>query len=205
MKASVSVSVAVAILLAAGAAGAQEKAGTQGNFTVGLERALGLYAGHIDIDEQNGNENEFDYTGIELGIRGSGVIPSNNVRVGFDYFVIDNLSLGTGIGFASYDDDNERSLFLIAPRVGYFLGFGEHFGFWPRAGFTFWTQDDPDAHNIMVTLEGMFTIAPNPTYAFTVGPVVDLGFSGEEDRGAAPDVDRTDRLLGIAIGMVGIF
>jgi hypothetical protein len=204
MKASVSVSVAVAILLAAGAAGAQEKAGTQGNFVVGLERVFGIYSGHSDF-EVNGNETEADYTGIELGIRNGGVLPSNNARLGFDYFVIDNLSLGAGIGFASYDDDKEDSLFLIAPRVGYFLGLGEHFGFWPRGGFTFWTQDDPDANNIMVTLEGMFTIAPNPTYAFLVGPVVDLGFSGEQDPGPGPDIDRTDRLLGIAIGMVGIF
>ncbi len=204
MKASVSVGLAVAVLMSAGAAGAQEKAGKQGNFTIAIERALGIYAGHTNL-EVNGVDEDYDYTGIELGIRSGGVIPSNNVRFGFDYFVIDNLSVGTGFGFASYDSDKEDTLFLVAPRVGYFLGFSEHVGFWPRGGFTFWTQSEPDAHNVMVTLEGMFTIAPSPSYAFLVGPVVDLGFTGEQEIGPNVDADRTDRLLGIAIGMTGIF
>ncbi len=209
MKQGMCVSVVLAILAATGVASAQEARGKQGDFAISIERAMGIYLAHTEYDIPVPDDDR-DVTGFELGIRANGVIPSNGVRLGLDYWVIDGLSIGGGFGFSAHsDDDNddaEGTLFLIAPRVGYFLGLGEHFGFWPRGGFTFWTQGgtNNDANQLMVTLEGMFTLAPSDDYAFLVGPVVDLGFVGEQEvPGPGGDIDRNDRLLGIAIGMTG--
>jgi hypothetical protein len=122
-----------------------------------------------------------------------------------DVFVIENLSVGGAVGFMSWDVENDdgdtladRDGFLFAPRVGYFIDFSEHFGFWPRGGFTYYTMDDPDQDQFLLTLEGYFTFAPREGFGFLFGPTIDFGLSGEAD-----DADFNERSIGIMIGMFG--
>lgn len=204
MKHGMCAGVVLGLCAWSGSAAAQETVGKRGDFAIAIERAFGIYSGHTDYDGPPAADEEYDYTGIEVGIRPSDVMPSNGVRLGLDGYIIDHLSIGGGVGFSSYGDDKDGTLFLIAPRVGYFMGFGQHFGFWPRGGLTIWWTGgtNKDANQVMVTGEAMFTLAPSKSYAFLLGPFFDLGFAGEEEYGDI-DRDRTDRLLGISLGMIG--
>ncbi len=193
-------SVAFAVATWAGSASANETWGKQGDVVLAIERPFGLYFAEVDPE----GPEEFDSNAIELGLRRRSLIGFSDARVGVDFFIIDQLSLGGGVGFASYDDP-DLTRFLVAPRVGYYLGFSDLFGFWPRGGFTFYTGGDPDIWQLAVTLEGMFTISPSKSYAFMFGPVVDLGFAGEVDPpGPAAEFDQTEQLLGISVGMAGL-
>lgn len=187
-------------------ASAQTSFGDKGDFSFAIERAMGLYSGHLRFEQPGAIPDQtIDTSGIELGIGGGGLPhPSQMARIGVDGFVIDHLSLGGSIGFASYGDDLDQSVFLLAPRVGYFAGISRHVGFWGRGGFTFYSVegDDPDFSQLMFTAEAMFTFAPNDGFAFLVGPVLDLGFAGGWDPG---DESYRDRLIGLAFGLVGFF
>ncbi|HEU5074249.1 MAG TPA: hypothetical protein VFU02_08750, partial [Polyangiaceae bacterium] len=156
----------------------------------------------------NGDEVDIDRQGFSLGWSHTGQpFPYWAARFAFDIFVIDNLSVGGAFGFVSQDndddddgdDDDGRGGFIFAPRVGYFIDFGEYFGFWPRGGFTVYDLDDPDQSQGLLTLEPYFTFAPRDGFGFLFGPVIDLGFSGE----AGDDVDLREKSFGVAIGMFG--
>ncbi|NLE85288.1 MAG: hypothetical protein GX607_02700 [Myxococcales bacterium] len=188
-------------------ASAQTSFGDKGDFSFAIERAMGLYSGRLRF-EQPGllPDQVIDTSGVEIGIGGALPHPSQMTRIAVDGFIIDHLSLGGSIGFASYGNDLDGSAFLFAPRVGYFAGISRHVGFWGRGGFTYYNVDGGfagrDASQLMFTAEAMFTFAPNDGFAFLVGPVLDLGFAGGWDPG---DESYRDRLLGLAFGLVGFF
>src|SRR6185503_15220765 len=67
-------------------------------------------------------------------------------RIGFDYFIINGLSLGGSFTIVSISTDaGSGTDILFAPRVGYAYMFSDMFGIWPRGGFSYWHQSvDPD-------------------------------------------------------------
>lgn len=101
-------------------------------------------------------------------------------RLGLDFFVIDHLSVGGS--FVVYGGDDDRTHFLVSPRVGYAIDFSHSFGFWPRGGLTF-RHDDTGPRNdddeFALTLEAMFYGAPAEHFAFIFGPVFDIGLAGD--------------------------
>ena len=152
--------------------------GNKKDMTFSAERLMGVYF----FDERNApGPGPSSSTHIGLGIAplGASVSPYLLPRFGFDYFVIDNLSIGGSLGFGDFDpegDGNSRSGALIAFRVGYALEFSKVFGFWPRGGFTYrnFTQDE----EFGLTLEAMFYAAPVEHFAIIFGPLMDLGIAG---------------------------
>lgn len=56
-----------------------------------------------------------------------------------DYFVVDSISVGGQLLYASQSDDNDNSLSAIGigPRVGYNLGLTENISIWPKLGFQY--------------------------------------------------------------------
>lgn len=182
---------------------AQSSFGKPLDVALGIERGFGFYTGEGQIEDDSGAEVDYDSQGFSLGWGHTrDVFPVYTPRFSFDIFVIESLSVGTGLGFVSQDNDevagDGRGGLIFAPRVGYFIDFSEHFGFWPRGGFTFYDLDDPDQSQFLLTLEGNFTFAPREGFAFIFGPTFDLGFSGEYG-----DADLSERSFGVVIGMFG--
>ena len=158
--------------------------GNQGDITFSAERLMGLYF----YDEGRG------WTNIGLGMAPFNSPSFYHVpRLGVDYFVIDNLSIGGSLGFADanlHDNGIGRpggtdSGAFINPRVGYALEFNHTFGFWPRGGFTY--RNFGGDEEFALTLEAMFYAAPVEHFAIILGPLMDLGIagSGEEAKNFA--------------------
>lgn len=193
------------LLSTASLASAQEGGlGAKGNFVLGAERLFGFTSNTQKLDI-NGQEVETKYSGFGLGWA-SAASPLNQPRLGFDYFVTRNVSVGGNLGYASIsadqpgdNGDNDSTGFIFAPRAGYMLGIGDVFGFWPRAGLTYYSLQDPDQSQLALTVEGMFLIAPKPGFAFTGGPILDFGLTGSRE-----SADFTDRNFGVVFGVAGV-
>ncbi|MEZ4224061.1 MAG: hypothetical protein R3B13_24140 [Polyangiaceae bacterium] len=164
--------------------------GEQGTPALFAERLFGFYISKKEVDLPNGNEAQFDYSGFGIGFRSPVYYtPYELPRIGFDYFVIDSLSIGGALGYAQSqedgDPDDEVSLFLIAPRVGYVWMFSDVVGFWLRGGFTYHSINvDPgngEEDALALTGEGMFVISPTPHFGFIVGPTFDISITGEDN------------------------
>jgi hypothetical protein len=147
-------------------------------------------------------------------------------RVGIDYFIVDNISIGAALGFAyaSFDPDEQLqaaspfdsvTAFLAAPRVGYAMMFGDHIGIWPRVGvtwinYTFSGEGDAEesADRFALTGELPFVIQPTDNAAFLIGPTIDLGLSGKnrlEGAGANLETDVRTTELGVQFGLMVFF
>lgn len=145
--------------------------GNKGDMTFSAERLMGVYFYDEGISS----------THIALGISPlAGVAtPYLMPRLGFDYFVIDNLSLGGSLGFGDVDpegNNNSTSGALVAFRVGYAIEFSKVFGFWPRGGFTY--RNFGSNEEFALDLEANFYAAPVEHFAITFGPLMDLGIAG---------------------------
>jgi hypothetical protein len=208
-----------AVMLGGGAAYAQTPGfGSSGTMAFSGERLFAFYKSNVSYEAPNGNEDDWSQSGIGFGWGGVGFqYPFNVPRLGFDYFVIDQLSIGGALGYASVDDEDggpagDYEAFILAPRVGYFVGFGDVFGIWPRGGFTYHSLD-PDGDNndqsgLALTLEAMFTIAPAEHFAFLAGPTFDMDFMGETECGGNNNPDDCKlryRSFGIQVGVMGWF
>ncbi|MCA9647437.1 MAG: hypothetical protein H6718_22355 [Polyangiaceae bacterium] len=200
----VSALAALAVTSTVGLASAEEGGfGAEGNFVFSAERLFGFSNDKFSFDTPNDDERTFK--GFGFGWSGGRSTPYNTPRLGLDYFINDNLSIGGAFGYASLDisdDANDPSGFILAPRVGYMIGISDVFGFWPRGGLTYYTFDDPDFDQVGLTLEGLFSIAPRPGFGFITGVVLDLGFSGSQDFGQT-SVDYTDRNIALVFGIAG--
>ena len=146
--------------------------GAQGDVSFAADRLMGFYL----ILEPN------DRTALGLGIPAGGAFPYTSPRLGVDFFVIDQLSVGFQLGFFSEDDDDGGDAFngfMFHGRVGYAAAFGESFGIWPRGGITFSDVEDND--EIALTGEAMFYFDPVDNFGFLFGPTLDLGLAGDGD------------------------
>jgi hypothetical protein len=206
---------AAALVLAVSSVAQAQSLGAQGDFTLGVERVFGMYISHIDQERMNVNLDR-DPTSIGLAYQRPNsmlTIP----RVGFDYFIIPQLSLGGTLGFYSDDPDDtdgdpgdnndESSGLLFAPRVGYAIDFNAKWGVWLRGGLTYVSVDrdnDDDVSLIALSGEGAFYFMPVPSVGFTLSPLFDLGLSGEEHVGN-DEWDYNERVFGISLGMFGRF
>lgn len=190
--------------------------GKSGTMAFGAERLFAFYKQSVKFEAPNGNDADWDVSGLGFGW-GAVAYPFNVPRLGFDYFIIDSLSIGGALGYASYDEDDngpsgDADAFILAPRVGYYFGFGDMFGIWPRGGFTYHSLD-PDGDNndqsgLAFTLEGMFTLAPAEHFSFMFGPTFDIDFMGETECGNpnnSQDCDLKYQSFGLQVGLLGWF
>jgi hypothetical protein len=222
------------------AASAQDSFATAGRFAVGAERVIG-YAStttKVDTEFQPGNvKYELEETRTQFDFLAKGDVSNPFVapRIGFDYFVIDGLSIGGALGYTSDEVDGDETLgnvngdldrvktsgWLIAPRVGYCFMFSDTVGIWPRGGFTYAAgkeETEPPGNQpdskleftlLDLTLEGMLVVTPVPHVGFMVGPTIDLAVagSGESNQGnTSQDLDEVRvTTLGLQAGVFAWF
>jgi len=191
----------VLVGLSAIAPGARaQELGREGNLVFGAERLFGLYFDHQSIDD---GVIERDVDGTLFGIGWQDPFSIFGIpRLGVDYFIDEHLTVGGNFGvFTRSVEDFDSTGILIAGRVGYALRLSNAIAFWPRASLTFATINaDGNADNSIfsLSLEGMFSIAPSDGWSFLLGPVLELGFAGEQR-----DADYSEILFGIMIGLAG--
>ncbi len=209
---------AAALLTGAPALAQQQEFGTAMDLVFSADRLFGITFSRVS-DEDPGcpgpdDDCHRDWTHFGLGWRGRGLqTPFEVPRFAFDIFVIDSLSVGGSIGYASYDyeDDpgdgeDEYSEFIFSPRVGYVIMFSDVFGFWPRGGFTYHSRshdDGQDDNGFAFTAEAAFVVVPTDHFGFWFGPTFDIDFTGEAEAGNA-DWDRRYRTIGLVnVGLFG--
>lgn len=164
---------------------------------VSAERLFGIYG--VERDYEPDDLDDDDDTSIGLLMQGYHLSPVTVPRVAIDIFIIDSLSLGGSLGLYSNDIGNSSGV-LFAPRVGYAIEFNRQWGFWPKGGFTYYSQNNPDRGHFSLSMEGAFTFMPDPSFGFTATPFLDLGLGGEQDAGPV-DIDYVDRAFGVALGL----
>ena len=217
MRKFLSVAAGAALFAGATPALAQEF-GQQGNLALSADRLFGIHFTKLEVENPGpGGDFEYDQTGIGFGWRGRGArSPFDQARFAIDYFVIDSLSIGGSIAYASYDDDDNdddnddgHSDFIFSPRVGWVIMFSDLFGFWPRGGFTYHSRSqdddafvDDDESGFAFTAEAMFVWTPVPHFGITFGPTLDWDLFGERET-PGQDLDQSWRT--IALVNAGIF
>lgn len=185
---------------------------TQGQFVIGVERLFGVnfFNGHYERDRDN---QEVDESRTQFGLlwnssaaAGTPIInPYAVPRLTFDYAVIDNLTIGGTLGYASSSGENDidgpggdtdisASLFAISPRVGYVLRFNDHVGMWLRGGFTYFNSSLDDVGSVSgfgLNLEPAFIFTVAPSVGISVTPSIDVPIAGsfEDDDNNALDDD----------------
>lgn len=160
---------------------------TQKDFVVGIDRIFGVHMEHWDRDNPDA---EFDATSIELGWGGRPITPFSIPRVSLDYFVIDHLSIGGSLGFASYSSDADGTDFLLAPRVGYVWPLARWANFWLRGGFTYHSASQPDESGLALTVEPTFVFVPAPQVGLLAGMSLDQDIVGSTEAGGPGDHDQ---------------
>jgi hypothetical protein len=201
-------------LLVPALASAQE-IGAKGDAVFSVDRLMGINGVRSVTEEPTGDE-VTEATTISFGWRGSSEIsPFEVPRFAFDYLVIEHLSIGGSLGYASLavdePDNADFTFFEVAPRVGYLYSFGQVVAIWPRGGVTYHSAstdlgDNEDSESgFALTLECPFTFSPTRHFAFHIGPTFDIDMFGEHDPQVGPDEDRRYRSFGLNAGILGWF
>lgn len=228
-NATLAVAAVSAALLCSGRASAQEQLGQAGGFAIGAERVTGFAS--------TDTEGELESGGLTLDIDGKTTsfsllasdprTPFASPRVGFDYFVIDGLSIGGFVAYISTDaelevenvstDEEKTTVFAFGPRVGYAYMFSDVVGIWPRGGFTYLSSETEDANDdetqfslFAFSAEAMLVVAPVPHAAFIFGPTLDFTIDGggefNPDVGPSTDIDDVKvNTFGVQAGIVAWF
>ncbi len=111
-----------------------------------------------------------------------GGIPSafNYPRIGFDYFVIDGLSIGGNLG-VSHNSAANYTLWSIQPRIGYAFALSPAIDFWPRGGVGVRGQDNGNgggsSTTAVISLEPMFLWNIFEHVGMEFGPTLDVGLA----------------------------
>jgi len=214
--------------MAASTAHAADPLGKQGQFAIGAERLFGYVHSSVSYDDNlETTETNNRFSLLSNSVRGFGNV-YNTPRLTVDYFVIDRLSVGLGLGYATVSgsteagaggtrverDTGSRSAFLFSARAGYAFMFTDIIGFWPRAGLTYVTNGftDPDDNTAResdwaLSFEGQLVVTPLPHVMLLIGPTVDVGIAGSrsaEFANTETSVDRSSTEIGVQAG-AGVF
>jgi hypothetical protein len=186
-----------------------QELGRKGDVVFSVDRLMGVTGTHVAGDV-GPVEYDDDFTSLSFGWRASpDGSPFDVARFAFDYLVIDHLSIGGSLGYASVDADqqNDFSTFIIAPRIGYAYAFGRVVGIWPRGGFTYHSTNVDNAFDekgFALTLECPFTFSPAPHFALHIGPSFDVDMFGDRDN-RLDEGDRKYRAFGLNAGLLAWF
>ncbi|MCU0693294.1 MAG: hypothetical protein MUF54_18030 [Polyangiaceae bacterium] len=203
--------------------------GAEGTGALSADRLFGITGYKVSREADLPGSVEIEDTGtlftLAWGLNLDGVdnvpVPGTIPRLSFDYFVIDDLSLGGSLGFATYRgerdgeprdwDHDDVTAFAFAPRIGYMFHLGDSAGFWLRGGLTYFdyeVENRVDGSILQLNAEGIFAIRIVDNFAFTVGPAIDIPITGsyEHQPGPGPyDVDTSVLSFGAYCGLMGWF
>lgn len=202
---------ALLLSLTAPARGFAQELGSKGDAILSVDRLMGVTGTHVAGERERVQYHD-DWTSISFGWRATPdqYSPFDMPRLAFDYLVIEHLSIGGSLGYASLDADtaNDISLFEISPRVGYLYSFGRVVAIWPRGGFTYHStsvDNGFDEKGFALSLECPFTFSPANHFAFHIGPSFDVDLFGSRDPSPINKGDRTYRSVGVNAGLLGWF
>jgi opacity protein-like surface antigen len=199
--------------------------GSKGKFVVSAERLTGFYI-TSGSTELNGTTGAFpapftidtDDSSTTFALLGSGVEsePAAFPRLGADFFIIDKLSVGGSITYASRSDstervtatgnfaaetvdvDESRTVFAASPRAGFAMMFSDMFGVWARGGITYTSmtiETDETAGGARQSAElraSLLTLAVDGQLLITPFNNVAIGVGPQLDIPLTGDVDYTD-------------
>lgn len=241
MKKSLALSMAAALTVTSLPALAASGPMPKGTFTVGAERLTGIVHASLKNDPfpLDRPERASDDGVTSVLFLGNGAYTTNSggiaggdsrvmfaiPRIGFDYFIIDGLSLGGSFTVLTFSDNDNMpgnqdysvTNFLFAPRVGYAYMFGDVVGIWPRGGLSYthgsWDPDfgraSESSHYFAVEIDVPLVIAPVKNFGITVGPLFDATLGGSQtDHGGNVGNQTRDAslvLFGLSAGIMGIF
>jgi len=206
----------------AATAAAAERLNEAGRFAVGAERLFGVAwskesatVGGMDVSESDTSFSLFTKQVSASGLEAP--------RLAFDYFVIDGLSVGGAVGYASVATNTSSGSsntdgptvhgWLLTPRVGYAYMFNDTIGLWPRAGITYTTlsldesaaNTSVSSHFVALSVEAPLVITPAPHAAILIAPTLDWGFTGSENAtvmaAGSGSIDETALSLGLHAGL----
>ena len=179
--------------------------GHAGTVAVGAERLMGLSFASVDVE----GGGDSDFTGVYLLGNPAHSSPYDVPKFTFDYFVTDRFSNGTGLVFASLspDEGDNVTYFAINPRIGGGFPIADKVGIWARGGITYYTSgdDDIDISGLGLNLDAMFVLGVTDSFAFTIGPVADIGLTGSAESDLGGEVDFKYTNFGANAGVVGLF
>lgn len=115
------------------------------------------------------------------------------LRPAFDYFIIDNLSLGGFLGIEYTSDPvGHSTTWAIGPRLGYNIPVSPSFSIWPKLGFSFASTSQsideapgqPEGTSVSSTALALNVFAPvmfHPVEHFFLGfgPALDVDLTGD--------------------------
>jgi hypothetical protein len=199
--------------------------GSQGQIVLGVDKLFGLnfFNGHRDPNagaEVDQSRTQFNLLWSNSVVGGDALLnPYAVPRLTFDYAIIDNVTLGGSLGYASVsgEDDvdggadsdfNTVSIFALQPRAGYVLRFTDTFGMWLRGGFTYYSINRDDvgsASGFGIDLEPGFIITPVAGIGISLTPSLHLPISGSFDPEEGDDFDYTIRNFGANAGLFVYF
>jgi hypothetical protein len=222
------------VFAARNAAADDEPMGQRGQFVVEGNRLFTLL-GYESFKTSNTTGNVTTSTTnsqVTFGITGTGAGTVFSIpRMGADFFVIDHLTVGGDLLFwttlsKSTDDtiggttrstnNPKQTLFGLAPRAGWYFGFNDNIGFWPRAGFSFFEAwvggSDNSTTQWAIDVEPLFVLSPARHFAFSAGPVVGIPLTGSASttlrNGPVQTTvsnDTTQFYVGLTAGLLGWF
>ncbi len=214
--------------------------GRSGTFVIGAERLMGFSqtTTKIKVDdpavarEVDSSQTSFYFLGSNPGASDLGGTPPSQgspfvaPRIGFDYFVVDNVSVGGSVTYISDSSSGDQTqgnqqtdladiksnVFSVSPRAGYALMFSETFGLWPRGGITYVSHklevNDTEISGTLLalSLEGNLVITPVPHAGFLIGPTLDFPFLGSGEAKAGQNTTDLDTFKVTTFGLqAGLF
>jgi hypothetical protein len=207
----------VSVTLAATPASAQTPAsfGGKGSLVLSAERLFG-YDYSTNSGFLTGNQSSSTTT-FSLVTSPFGVVTSNFgfARLAFDGFVTDTLSLGGAVSYFSSSvtqggRTTDLSGVLVAPRIGFAVGFSRVVSLWGRGGISYLSVETTATKTSLfaLTLEAPLVFSLSEHFALTLGPTLDVGLSGTRTTTVGPVSTSTDvkgNDFGVQFGMMGSF
>ena len=223
--------------------GGDDYFGADGSLILSADRLFGFHSWNATVEIEDVDD-DVEVSGTNVGLLISvpttgftdfTINPSAVPRLAIDFVVGAGVTLGGFFGFATGSSEQEQGDFkedgptittiAVGPRVGYFASISDVIGIWPRLGFTYVSttiETDLDPGTLETTtslqninLEAMLAITPNPSFAFLLGPIFDLGVGGSiendvsgdggEGGGNQPEINVTYNNFGVVAGIAGNF
>jgi hypothetical protein len=185
----------------ASAQAAGRRFGEKGEFILSADRLVPLFSYDRRATEQTTLNQQIETAQGNASFSilwGKGLNVHTTPRVGFDYTIIDGLTLGgaavvafsaggsttvknNGIGVSQ--DSPSTTTFGIAPRIGYIIPIGNVFAFWPRGGFGLYYESQKTDNGIInnnvpryrTQSDTVWSIDLDPQFVIT--PVPHFGFN----------------------------
>jgi hypothetical protein len=177
--------------------------GHAGTVALGAERLMGLSFASAKTESASSNITYFSVLGSPAH-----ATPYDVPRITFDYFVAQSFSMGTGLTVASIapEQGDNTTFVAFSPRLGAGIPAGAGAGVWFRGGITYYstTSGDYGINGLGLNLDAMFAIAITQSFAFTFGPVADIGLSGTADLPGG-EADYKFSGFGANAGLAGFF